>query len=85
MARKEEIDPIKVGWLCDWPEPHEFHESIMQYAYDEAYAQGILDRPIEIVIRAPVSSGAPLLAFDLRWASPVPPLAPRLTPATILP
>ena len=52
MARKEEIDPIKVGWLCDWPEPHEFHESIMQYAYDEAYAQGILDRPIEIVIRA---------------------------------
>lgn len=52
MARQEEIDPIKVGWLCDWPEPHDFHIEIMQYAYEEAYAQGIIDRPIEIVVRA---------------------------------
>jgi branched-chain amino acid transport system substrate-binding protein len=51
MARQEEIDPIKVGWMCDWPEPHANHAEIMQYAYDEAFASGILDRPIEIVIR----------------------------------
>jgi branched-chain amino acid transport system substrate-binding protein len=51
MPRQEEIDPVKVGWLCDWPEAHPFHAEIMQYAYDEAFAKGILDRPIEIVIR----------------------------------
>jgi branched-chain amino acid transport system substrate-binding protein len=52
MLRRDEIDPIKVGWICDWPEPHEFHTPIMEYAYEEAYEQGIIDRPVELVIRA---------------------------------
>jgi len=52
MTRKQDvIDPIRVGWVCDWPEPPKLHASIMQYAYDEAYEEGVIDRPIEIVVR----------------------------------
>ena len=35
MRRQDEVDPIKVGWICDWPEPPKTAAAVMQYAYDE--------------------------------------------------
>lgn len=57
MRQQDVIDPIKVGWVCDWPEPSEFMKAIMDFAYREAFAQGVVDRPIEIVARG--SHGLP--------------------------
>jgi len=51
MRKQDVIDPIKVGWVCDWPEPPKLHAMIMDFAYQEAYEAGVIDRPIEIVIR----------------------------------
>ena len=25
MREQDVIDPIKVGWICDWPEPPKLH------------------------------------------------------------
>jgi len=51
MRKQDVIDPIRVGWVCDWPEPPQLHAMIMDFAYQEAFEAGVIDRPIEIVIR----------------------------------
>lgn len=51
LRKQDKVDPIRVGWICDWPEPPAQHAEIMRYAYDQAHDNGVIDRPIEIVIR----------------------------------
>jgi len=47
------VEPIRVGWCCDWavPADQSVQPDALRLAFDEAYEAHLIDRPIELVSR----------------------------------